>query len=290
VCYNTHTWVWEQDEDNVKSLEQPDLEVMLNSCIVEMKSERGGFFNFSNMQPERLPSAKQQRDGYDCGVFASLNWSMFVKVESDQPSLWDSINSLDDPDTRIVRLFWNCQEDNQDHFGYELCRLMECFLQEHLQKENRSYIAMGLHPLLTDWTYPKDLPVGFHYPPCAGGVIPKEYEELADLTDKPAGEKGPSRRCLPPICVHIDDEGYSNGRDCLDLSDTSEEDLYTLGHDFINKMKGQFEWEKYIILPSVDTNGRDLKLFKKSFNGFINKTSKSSHLNFQKRKAIFDTL
>jgi hypothetical protein len=42
----------------------------------------------------------------------------------------------------------------------------------------------------------------------------------------------------------------------------------------------------------VDTNGeakRNIEIFKKAFNGFINKTCKSSCLNYQKRKAIFDT-
>jgi hypothetical protein len=51
------------------------------------------------------------------------------------------------------------------------------------------------------------------------------------------------------------------------------------------------EWEKYNILPYVDTNRegkRDLKLFKKAFNVFMNRTCKSSRLNFQKRKRIFD--
>jgi hypothetical protein len=106
VCKDIHTWVGEQDEDDVKSLEEPDLAIIFNSCMEETKSERGGFFKRSNMWPERLPSAKQQRNGYDnCGVFTSLNWSMFGKIKPDQPSLWGSINSLDDLDTRIGRSF-----------------------------------------------------------------------------------------------------------------------------------------------------------------------------------------
>ena len=100
---------------------------------------------------------------------------MFVEVECDQPSLWDSIKTLDDLDTRIVKPFWNRQQNNQEHlvhFRYKLCWLMEYFLQKHVLKECRSYIAIDRHPPSTDWKYPKKLPVGFHYPPCAGGAIP----------------------------------------------------------------------------------------------------------------------
>jgi hypothetical protein len=97
---------------------------------------------------------------------------------------------------------------------------MEYFLHKHLSKENRSYIAIGRHPLPTDWTYPKELPVGFHYPPCAGGIIPEEYREVPDLTEKPIGEKGPNRHHLPHTRVHTDHEGYSNNQDCSDLNDT----------------------------------------------------------------------
>ena len=77
-------------ERKLKSLEQLDVEVIFNSCMAETKSEKGGVFNRSNMQSERLPSGKQEhRDGFKCGIYASLNWSMFVEVECAQPSLWD---------------------------------------------------------------------------------------------------------------------------------------------------------------------------------------------------------
>jgi hypothetical protein len=93
---------------------------------------------------------------------------------------------------------------------------MEYFLQKHLSKENRSYIAIGHNPLPTDGTYPKELPVGFHYPPCASGVIHKEYEEVADLTETPTPEEGR----LLPCDVHNDHEGYSAVQNCSAFSDT----------------------------------------------------------------------
>jgi hypothetical protein len=79
--------VGEQDEDDVKSLAQADLEVFSTLVWKKQKGGNGGFFNHWNMRPERLPSARQQRDGYNCGVYASLNWPFFVKLEHDQPSL-----------------------------------------------------------------------------------------------------------------------------------------------------------------------------------------------------------
>ena len=261
VCHDIHEWVIEQDENDVESLEQPELNVIFDSCMLETKSENGGFFNRKKMQPERLPSAKQQMDGYNCGVFASLNWSMFVEVEPDKPSLCP-IKSLHHVEEMIVKPFWDCQPNTQDrlvHFRYKLCRLMEYFLQKHLSQEKRSYIAIGRNPLPTDWTYPEELSVGFHYPPCVGGLIPKDYEKVADLSETPAPEEGR----LPPDRVHVDHYGFNAVQECSNLSDSSEEELVTLGPEWIKDMNERMEWEKYIIQPSLDTKGatkRDLKL------------------------------
>ena len=290
VCYDILTWVAEQDESDITSLAEPELEVIFHTCMSETRREAGGFFNRSNMRPERLPSAKQQRDGYNCGVYASLNWSMFVEVERDQSSLWDSINTLDDLDTSIVKPFWERQQNDQNrliHFRYKLCRLMEYFLWKHVSKKDRSYIAIGRHPLPPDWKYPKKLPVGFHYPPCADGPIPLAYQEVADETDAPAVDENR----LPPERVQVDHYGFSIPNDCSDLSDTSEENLMSLGADWVKDLKKRCEWDKYVILPSVDLTGetkKNLQLCKKAFNTWLNKNNKLSRLNFEKRKKLFD--
>jgi hypothetical protein len=154
--------VSDQDENDVESLAQLDLEEIFNTCIEETNGEKGGFFNGSNLRPEGLPSAKQERDGYKCGIYAPLNWSMFVEGEWDQPSLWDSIKSLDNLNTRIVKSFWACQQNMQDRlvqFRYKLCRLIKDFLQKYASNESRSYIAIARNLLPTNWTYPKELPV-----------------------------------------------------------------------------------------------------------------------------------
>jgi hypothetical protein len=116
---------------------------------------------------------------------------------------------------------------------------MEYFVQKHLSKENGSYIAIGQNPLPADWTYHKELPVGFHYPTCAGGIIPKDYEEVADLTGSPAPEEG----CLLPCRVHVDHYGFSSGQDCSNLSGTSEEDLSSFGPEWIKDVNEQCKWE-----------------------------------------------
>jgi hypothetical protein len=55
------------------------------------------------MQPERLPLAKQQRYGFKCFLFESLNWSMFVSVVPYQPLLQTGIAILEDLDGKIVK-------------------------------------------------------------------------------------------------------------------------------------------------------------------------------------------
>jgi hypothetical protein len=72
ICHAIHLWVVEQDEADTDSDAAPDFESMFDVCPAETKSKTGGFFNVGNMRPERIPSAKYQLDGYNCGVYTCL--------------------------------------------------------------------------------------------------------------------------------------------------------------------------------------------------------------------------
>jgi hypothetical protein len=99
MCHAIHSWVVKEDEANTNSDAAPDFESMFDVCRAETGSQKGGFFNVGNMRPERIPSAKGQSDGCNCGVYICLSWSMFVAVERTNPGLagvWSSfwINAL----------------------------------------------------------------------------------------------------------------------------------------------------------------------------------------------------
>jgi hypothetical protein len=94
-----------QDETDTDSDAAPDFESMFDVCRAETKSQKGGFFNVGNMRPERIPSAKTQIDGCNCGVYTSPSWSMFVAVERTDPGLWTKIETLTDLDKEIVKPF-----------------------------------------------------------------------------------------------------------------------------------------------------------------------------------------
>jgi hypothetical protein len=63
-----------QDKADTDSDAAPDFESMFDVCRAETKSQKGGFFNVGNMRPKRIPSAKTQSDGCNCGVYTCLSW------------------------------------------------------------------------------------------------------------------------------------------------------------------------------------------------------------------------
>jgi hypothetical protein len=87
MCHAIHSWVVEQDEAYTDSDAVPNFESMFDVCRAETKSQKGGFFNVGNMRPKRIPSAKYQSDGCNCGVYTCLSWSMYVAVERNNPGL-----------------------------------------------------------------------------------------------------------------------------------------------------------------------------------------------------------
>jgi hypothetical protein len=136
----------------------PDSESMLDVCRAETESQKGGFFNVGNMRPGRIPSAKTQSDGCNCGVYTCLSWSMFVAVERTNPGLWTKIETLTDLNKEIVKPFWDLHENKEDHminFRYRICRLMEFFLDKRIVKKQRSMIAVGGHLLPDNWVSQK---------------------------------------------------------------------------------------------------------------------------------------
>jgi hypothetical protein len=178
MCHAIHSWVVEQDEADTDSDAAPDFESMFDVCQAESKSKRGGFFNVGNMRPKRIPSAKDQLYGYNCGVYTCLSWSMFVAVGRNNPGLWTKIETLAGLDKEIVKPFWDLHENKEDHMinsRYRLCRLMEFFLDKRLVKNQRSMIAVGGHPVPGNWVYPKKLHANLRLPPCARGPIPTAY-------------------------------------------------------------------------------------------------------------------
>jgi hypothetical protein len=130
------------------------------------------------MRPERIPSAKYQSDGCNCGVYTCLSWSMVV-AERTNPGLWTKIETLADLDKEIVKPFWDLHENKEDrmiNFRYRIFRLMEFFLDKRLVKKQRSMISVGGHPLPDNWVYRKNLRhANLGLPPCAGGPIPTAY-------------------------------------------------------------------------------------------------------------------
>jgi hypothetical protein len=179
MCHAIHSWVMKQDEADTDSDAAPDFESMFDVCRAETGSQKGGFFNIGNMRPERIPSAKTQSDGCNCGVYTRLSWSMFVAVERTNPALWTKVETLADLDKEIVKPFWNLHENKEDHminFRYRICRLMEFLLNKRIVKMQRSMIPIGGHPLPNNWVYPKKLrDADLQLPPCAGGPIPTAY-------------------------------------------------------------------------------------------------------------------
>jgi hypothetical protein len=177
ICHAIHSWVMKQDEADTNSDTAPDFESMFDVCRAETKSQKGGFFNVGNMRPKRVPSAKTQSDGCNCGVYTSLSWSMFVAVERTNPGIWTKIEILADLDKEIVKPFLHeNKEDRMINFQYRICRLMEFFLDKRIVKKQPSMIAVGGHPLPDNWVYPKKLRhANTRLPPCAGGPIPTTY-------------------------------------------------------------------------------------------------------------------
>jgi hypothetical protein len=72
ICHAIHSWVVEQDEADTDSDAAPDFESMFDVCREATKSKTGGFFNVGNMRPGRIPSAKTQLVGCNCGVYTCL--------------------------------------------------------------------------------------------------------------------------------------------------------------------------------------------------------------------------
>jgi hypothetical protein len=181
MCHAIHSWVMKQDEADTDSDAAPDFESMFDVCRAETGSQKGGFFNVGNMRPERIPSAKTQSDGCNCGVYTCLSWSIIVAVEWTNPGLWTKIETLAGLDKEIVKPFWDLHENKEDrmiNFPYIICRLMEFFLEKRLVKKQRSMIAVGGHPLPDNWVYPKKLRYAdLRLPPCAGGPIRTAYAQ-----------------------------------------------------------------------------------------------------------------
>jgi hypothetical protein len=73
MCHAIHSWMVEQDEADTDSDAAPNFESMFDVCRAETKSQKGGFFNVGNICPERIPSAKYQLDGCNCGVYTCLS-------------------------------------------------------------------------------------------------------------------------------------------------------------------------------------------------------------------------
>jgi hypothetical protein len=65
---------------------------------------------------------------------------------------------------------------------------MEFFLDKHLVKKQRSFIAIGGHQLPDNWVYPKKRHRNTQLPPCAGGPIPAAYAKGDDRARHRVGE------------------------------------------------------------------------------------------------------
>jgi hypothetical protein len=74
-----------------QSVVAPDFLFDFEKCRADTESKKGGFFN-GNMRPERLPSAKGQADGSNCGTYVLLG-VCFVQSNV-RPALRTKINTL----------------------------------------------------------------------------------------------------------------------------------------------------------------------------------------------------
>jgi hypothetical protein len=110
ICHSIHSWVQQQDKADTESTNGPNMNTIFDSCLRSTKSETRGVFNVGNKWLEWLLSAKHQKDAWNCGVFASLNWSLFVSLQGDQPSLWTEIDMLDGLNQKIVNYFWTTRK------------------------------------------------------------------------------------------------------------------------------------------------------------------------------------
>jgi hypothetical protein len=259
ICHAIHSWAVEQDEADTDSDAAPNFESMFDVCRAETKSQTGGFFNVGNMRPERIPSAKYQSDGCNCGVYTCLSWSMFVAVKRNNPGLWTKIETLANLDKEIVKPFWDLHENKEDrmiNFRYRLCRLMEFFLDKSLVKKQRSMIAVGGHPLPDNWVCPKKLHANTRLPPCVGGPIPTAYAR--------------EDACSVAVVKMVDDD-----------ADVEESD---------EVKKERNDMQEYLILSFVDRTGttkKNLKLYNKAFESWVKQKNKASSINLQRQKSNF---
>jgi hypothetical protein len=249
-----------QDEADTDSDAAPDFESMFDVCRAETKSQKGGFFNVGNMRPERIPSAKTQSDGCNCGVYTSLSWSMFVAVERTNPGLWTKIETLADLDKEIVKPFWDLHENKEDRmikFRYRICRLMEFFLDKQIVRKQRSMIAVGGHPLPDNWVYQKKVRhADLRLPPCAGGPLPTVYAREKDRS--------------VAVVKMVDDNAN------VEESDEVK--------------KERNEMQEYLLLSFVDCTGtakKKLELYNKAFESWAKHKNKASSKNHQRRKSNF---
>ncbi len=263
VCHAIHSWVFEQDELDTESIKEPPLESIFDSCVKDTKSKKGGFFNVGNMRPESIPSAPHQADSWNCGVYTSLTWTMFVAVERDTPALWREINTLADLDSKIVRPFWDLHENKEDrmvNFRYRMCRLMEYFLSTRLDTNQRSVLAVGRHPLPDDWVFPETRPKRLLLPPWAGGPIPTLYL---------------------PADTHSADQ----------LKVLEGHDVQPEGKAETNEVKEiRSEIQEYLILPFVDHTGtcrKNLELYRLAFESWAANPNKARGKNLKRRKGLF---
>jgi hypothetical protein len=259
MCHKIHSWVMKQDKADTGSDAAPDFESMFDICRAETKSQKGGFFNVGNMRPKRIPSAKNQSDGCNCGVYTCLP-SIFVAVERTNPGLWTKIETLADLDKEIVKPFWDLHENKEDrmiNFRYRICRLMEFFLDKRLVKKQRSMISVGGHPLPGNWVYQKKLRhANLRLPPCAGGPIPTAY----------ARERAHSIAVVKMV----------DGNDAMEESDQVK--------------KERNDMQEYLILSFVDRTGiakKSLELYNKAFKSWAKQKYKASSKNHQRRKSNF---
>ena len=142
-------WVQEQDENDVGCLAHPDWDLISNITVETIKKE-SCFFGRHTMPPVCSKERASQRDGFNCGCFTSLNGSMLLSIERDNPSLWNQILTFDDFESKIVRPFWMLQinvSDRMLHFRYKVLRMMEVFYNQTFTLEQRHQTALAWTPL-----------------------------------------------------------------------------------------------------------------------------------------------
>ena len=274
ICHGIYAWVQEEVKTDTHSLNSPNLQTIYDQARSGTKSSKG-FFNVDNLRPASMPSAKQQQDCFNCGVYACLTWSMFVAVERDNPSLWDQIDSLANLDSLVVKPFWdlhnNC-EDRMIHFRYKLCRLMEYCLVEQIKKSQWSYLALGRHPLPPEWKYPSKRPAGLYLPPCAGGPIPKAYAKKESYVSALL----PDLATNAVLCV---------GRTRPDFADLKSKDSQVLADERTRK-----EISDHLILSFVDKDGvarQALDTYQKAFDSLRTEDNKETRWRYHEHKDCF---